>query len=74
MYDKWLFWGGLMRLFFEAYLEITISIFIAIPAMEWSGPDYTAAVLYSNMFTALLGLLLIGLPIFIMSFYSWHAA
>ena len=32
-YKKWLFWGLLMRLFMEAYIEVTISTFIALPAM-----------------------------------------
>jgi len=73
-YEKWLFWGGLMRLIFELYLKMALSLFISIPVMDWWGPMYTASVLYSNLFSVILTLILFALPIFIMSFYSWQAA
>ena len=35
-YQKSLFWGSIIRLFFEGYLEICLSVFVSLTDLEWS--------------------------------------
>lgn len=69
-YHKALFWGTLIRLFFEGYLELCLSVLIGLTDMEWEAYDYS--VLYCNVFTIGCSIILFGLPIFIYGFYSCH--
>lgn len=69
-YQKALFWGTLIRLLFEGYLELCLSVFVSLTDMVWESTDYS--VLYNNVFTILLTILLLGLPIFIFGFYLCH--
>ena len=72
-YDKLLFWGGLIRLLFEGYLELCLSVFVGLTDMEWEGEMYNNSVAYCNFFTIFLTFLLLGLPIFIFSWYNYYA-
>ena len=72
-YDKLLFWGGLIRLLFEGYLELCLSVFVGLTDMEWSGEMYNNSVAYCNFFTIFLTILLLGLPIFIFGWYTYYA-
>lgn len=67
-----LFWGGLIRLFFEGYLELCLSVFSGLTDMEWSGENNNSSVFYSNLFTSVLTILLITLPIFIVALYNYY--
>ena len=69
-YDKSLFWGAIIRLLFEGYLETCLSVFISLTDMVWEPTDYS--VLYNNVFTIILSILLFGLPLFIAFFYMCH--
>ena len=55
-YDKMLFWGGLIRLFFEGYLELCMSVFCGLTDLEWSGVNYNGSVLYCNIFSVILAI------------------
>jgi len=67
-YQKVLFWGTLIRLLFEGYLELCLSIFVGLTDLEWLEDNYS--VTYNNIFTIVFSILLIGLPVFILGFYS----
>jgi len=69
-FDKVLFWRSLMRLLFEGYLELCLSVLIGVTDIEWSGENYNVSVLYSNIFTTILAMLLFALPFFIFIFYT----
>ena len=69
-YDKTLFWGAIIRLLFEGYLETCLSVFVSLTDMVWEKNDYS--VLQNNIFTIILSLCLFGLPIFIKFFYACH--
>ena len=69
-YHKALFWGTLIRLLFEGYLELCLSVFVGLTNMVWESTDYS--VLYNNVFTIILTVLLLGLPLFIFGFYLCH--
>ena len=64
-----MYWNSLIRLLFEGYLQLFLSVFINIADMEWSGEMYNGAVLYNNIFTILVAALLSGFPFFIFIFY-----
>jgi len=68
-FDKWLFWSGLIRLLFEGYFELCLSVFVGLTDMVWEGENFNGSVLYSNGFSVVLTFFLIGLPIFILAFY-----
>ena len=70
-YKKVLFWGGLIRLLFEGYLELCLSIFVSLTDMEW--PEGNLSVRYNNWFSIIMSSLLIGLPIFIATYYTYYA-
>lgn len=65
-----LFWGSLIRLLFEGYLELCLSVLIGLTDIEWSGDNYNTSVLYCNVFTIVLSILLLALPFFIYGFYT----
>ena len=65
-----LFWGSILRLFFEGYLEICLSVFVSMTDLEWSGQNYS--VVFNNIFSVLTSFILVGLPIFIAIFYPVH--
>ena len=65
-----LFWGSIMRLFFEGYLEISLSVFVSLTDLEWAGQNYS--VIFNNIFSILTSFILFGLPIFIASWYPCH--
>ena len=69
-YDKVLFWGSLIRLLFEGYLELCLSVLIGLTDMEWSGVNYNGSVLYCNIFTIILSILLLAMPFWIYIFYT----
>ena len=64
-----LFWNSLIRLLFEGYLQMFLSVFVNITDMDWSGEMVNGAVLYNNIFTILVATLLSGLPFYILIFY-----
>ena len=63
----------MIRLLFEGYLELCMSVFCGLTDLEWSGPNYNMSVLYCNVFTVVLSCVLMCLPIFIITFYSYYA-
>ena len=67
-YTKVLFWGTPIRILFEGYLEMCLSVFISLIDMVWEPTDYS--VLYNNVFSIVVSVALFGLPIFIGLFYS----
>ena len=67
-YAKALFWGTPIRILFEGYLELCLSIFVSMTDMEWE--DINNAVLINNVFTIVMVTFLLALPIFIAGFYS----
>ena len=69
-YTKMLFWGSIMRLFFEGYLEICLSVFVSLTDLEWEGKNYS--VIFNNIFSLITSFILAGLPIFIAVFYPCH--
>ena len=69
-YDKTLFWGSIIRLLFEGYLETCCSVFVSLTDMVWEKNDYS--VINNNIFTLVLCTALFGLPIFIKFFYHCH--
>ena len=69
-YTKVLFWGTPIRILFEGYLELCLSIFVSLVDMEWDKSDY--AVLYNNVFSIILTTLLLALPLFIAIFYTYN--
>ena len=71
-YSKTLFWGTIIRLFFEGYLEICLSVFVSLTDLEWA--DQNNSVIFNNVFSIIVTVILIGLPIFIASFYTYHVS
>ena len=66
--EKALFWGTLVRFLFEGFLELCFSVFVSIDGMTWEGVDYN--IIYNNIFSCILSLMLVGLPFFIFFFYG----
>ena len=66
-YKKTLFWGSLIRLLFEGYLELCLSIFVSLTDMEW--PKEDLSVRYNNWFSIIMSVLLFGMPLYIATFY-----
>ena len=66
-YKKALFWGSLIRLLFEGYLELCLSIFVSLTDMDW--PEDDLSVRYNNWFSIIMSGLLFGMPVFIATFY-----
>ena len=60
-----------MRLLFEGYLELCLSIFVSLTDMDW--PEGNISVRYNNWFSIVMSILLLGLPIFIATFYFINA-
>ena len=69
-YHKSLFWGSIIRLLFEGYLELCLSVFVGLTDLEWSGENYNSSVLFSNIFALCISVLLVGLPVFILVWYQ----
>ena len=67
-----LYFGPLLMIFYEGYLEMSISTFISWYNLEWS-PELGKSVLYCNIFTYTMILVLITFPFFILIFYSRRA-
>ena len=65
--SKSLFWGFILRLFFEGYLELCLSVFVSLTDMEWKNQN--GSVIFNNLFSIVLTCLLSCLPIFIVVFY-----
>ena len=65
---KWLFWGAALRIIFESYLELTISITIGIIHMYWPADDF--AVIYNNIFTIAMAVIVIIMPLYSSIFYG----
>ena len=59
----------LIRLIFEGYLELILSVLISLTDMQWSGELYNNSVLYTNIFSIVVTIFLLGMPIFILGFY-----
>ena len=66
---KLLFWGTFLRLLFESYLELFLSVFVSLTDMDWSGDEYNRAVAYNNIFAITFSFLLLAMPFFILGFY-----
>lgn len=69
-YEKSLFWGSIIRLFFEGYLEICLSVFVSLTDLEWG--DQVYSVIINNVFSIVVTCILFGLPLFIAGFYTCH--
>ena len=67
---KHLFWGVAIRFLFEAYLEMTLIVFIGIAKMDWVEGDF--AITYNNVFTIGLAFPLSIMPLFTSVFYGWN--
>ena len=74
IFSKILFWNAIIRLIFEGYLEIGISVLIGVSDIEWSGPNNNSSVLYSNLFTVALLLAFLALPLFFITYYVYNAS
>ena len=66
--------NAIVRLLFEAYFEISISVLIGLSDFEWSGPNFNSTVLYSNLFTIMLLLVLFAFSVLLMAFYLCRAS
>ena len=64
-----LFYAILIRLTFECYLRLCLAVFVSLSDVEWS---VTKAVLYDNVFTVIMAVIVAGLPPFVASFYVCH--
>ena len=67
-YRHQIFFGSILRLFFEGYLEFTIAICISAVNMQWD-LNQGFAVGYCNVLTILIGVILVGLFIYIPVYY-----
>ena len=69
-FQKALFWNTPIRLVLEGYIELSLTVFISTTDMVWEAADYS--VMLDNVFAILLMVLVLGLPLFIFSFYTCH--
>ena len=60
----------MLRLLLEAYLDLSISVFINLTDMEWD--DINGFEMYNNVFTVTMAVIQLGLPFFIAFFYWSH--
>ena len=65
-----LFFSGLIRLFFFMYIELALACFVNLTVMEFEANDFS--VLVSNIFSLAMALVVVGMPIFIWSFFACH--
>lgn len=68
---RFLSFGAFLLLFYEGYLEMSISLFIGAFNMEWSA-ELGRSVLYSNFFTLSICIIILLLPIFICVYYTLY--
>ena len=69
-YTSLLFWYVLIRLILEMYMELAISVFINMSAMEFEAGDFS--VLFNNIFCILTLIIIFTMPIFIWSYFACH--
>ena len=67
--SNFLYWGGILRLLMEGYLEIIISTMLNM--VRNNREDRSWSIIFSNVFSILMTILLLVLPIFILIFY-WY--
>ena len=60
----------MIRLLFEGYLELCLSIFVSLTDMEW--PD-NGSIRYNNWFSIIMSVMLFGLPLWIIVFYIYNS-
>lgn len=65
---NFLFWGALLRFFFEAYLEMALCVCIGLKSMEWVEDNF--AIFYNNVFTFAIATGIGILPLFTSLFYG----
>ena len=68
VHSHFVFFGSILRLFFEGYLEFTIAICIGAVNLNWEA-NQGFAVAYCNVLTILIGIILAGLFIYIPVYY-----
>jgi hypothetical protein len=66
-HHKALFWGTLIRLMLEGYLELSLSVFVSLKNMSWEYEGYS--VLYNNVFSIIVTVMLVSMPMMIYGFY-----
>ena len=67
--SNFLYWGGILRLLMEGYLEITIATMLN--CVRNNREDRSLSIIFSNVFSILMIALLVTLPVFIL-FYYWN--
>lgn len=67
-YNSLLYWQVLIRLVFFMYLELALSCFVNLAGLQFAPNDFSAIV--SNIVTLLFTLIIIGLPVFIWTYFG----
>ena len=67
-----IFFGGSLRFLFEGYLQMAVAICIGFLTLEWNS-DSNSSVSYCNCFAILIGVVLAGLPVYIIVHYFKNA-
>ena len=65
--SNFLYWGGIIRLLMEGFLEMIIATMLNVRRNNW---DMTYSLLLSNIFSWLMTLILTLFPVWIICFYS----
>ena len=68
-----LYFGSSLRFIFEGFLEMSIAIFINLLNIEWTY-EISFSVLYNNLFTCSMAIILIALPLYIWFYYNANIA
>ena len=67
---NFVFYSMILRLFFESYLETSLSVFVGLTNMVWDSDN--PSLTYNNIVTIVCTVILLALPIFIVTFYYCH--
>merc|ERR1712151_786975 len=65
---NFLFWGAVLRFFFEAYLEMALCVCIGLKSIKWDEDNF--AIFYNNVFTFAIAGGIVILPLFTSIFYG----
>ena len=64
---KYLFWSAFLRLFFIKYIDNCLSVLLNLTDLDWQ--DINTSVKINNIYTIIIAVLTLSMPIFIATFY-----
>ena len=66
-YDMILFWGSIMRLIFEGYIEMSLSVLLSLTDLSWDDANY--AIINDNVYMIICCTIILTLPFYFFFYY-----